>query len=1075
MRRSYERPSGTAAARPGRIASAALSLALSLLMVLSTAVIPQTRDSFKSYAADFKDTSKHWAKTYIDEAVKYGFVSGYTDGTFKPDNPITRAEFTKMLNSAIGNTAETDINFPDVKSGKWYYNDVQKGVAAGFISGKSNGEFAPDAKITRQETAVMLSRIVPTSGSNATLKVYSDYKDVEYWAETALQKITAKGYLGAYNDGKLHPKDNLTRGQAAKILTLVLQKETIDKNNKRIVAHDGSDIVLKDTIYANNMTIDATAKDDVITFSNCVILGSLKVNGGKSGSDRGVALLNSRIANADVETSSEVRVYAKGESTILNTSVTNKAVIENTGLTANGDFGKGFCNVKIGRAADITMSGNFDSVEFPEEKADAALTSGTIKSLKVTSAASKTTVALAAGAAVTTADVSGASTSFTGSGTVGTLNAHVNGITYEIKPTTINTDSSVTVPPAYAAGGTVTPTPTPTPGATGTFVITPTPANGASKVAVGDPIVLKFNSAVHATGSTGNKLTDSQAETVISLRKNSSSGSPVDFTASVASDSKSVTITPDSALSLNATYYLRIAAGELTDEAGNENALFTSSFTTGVSTYDIAFEPASGSTEVSLTAVPAIKFGYPVKRYSGSGSVTSSYLKSDVLTVQKMGPGDTRKVNASFTASMDSSNRQISINITDGLQEETTYYITVNAKTLASQTDGTAVESKSMSFTTTSSSLTNRIASSDDYDEASVSFKALQRGTVYGIIFDQDSLKSSAPTAKQIKERSYISSVSDRGHYDSVSVSKNESTSLDFSDLDTNTAYYIYFVLYDSSNSPGNVFCETVNTKQKLVSLDTLKADITADGISDGSADLLRFTDSNDKGTFYVGADDTTLKITPTKSTSKSETVSYSFAFNSSASNIDVKKTDTYMTIDIPEAASSTGNADLGTIVVEAKSSDRTYGARTYTIALKRINQKVNNVTFTGYSLPVDTFTNNSYISSSSYSTYAVYLSSLSDSDKVKLTPNIKSSSAVKYKVDVLDSNTGNQIWATTEAGTYTTSAPSLGTKKELLDRTASKGYNVYRITTQYYIYGSDSNSGKLKSDISYVKVKFVK
>lgn len=51
-----------------------------------------------------------------------------------------------MLNSAIGNTAETDIKLPDVKSGKWYYNDVQKGVAAGFISGKSNGDFAPDAK-----------------------------------------------------------------------------------------------------------------------------------------------------------------------------------------------------------------------------------------------------------------------------------------------------------------------------------------------------------------------------------------------------------------------------------------------------------------------------------------------------------------------------------------------------------------------------------------------------------------------------------------------------------------------------------------------------------------------------------------------------------------------------------------------------------------------------------------------------------------------------------------------------------------------------------------------------------------
>ncbi len=819
------------------------------------------------------------------------------------------------------------------------------------------------------------------------------------------------------------------------------------------------------------MTIDATANDDLITFSNCVILGSLSVNGGKNGADKGVALLNSRIASADINTSNEVRVYAKGESTILNTSVTNTAALENTGLTANGDFGKGFCNIKVGRAADIKLSGNFDKVEIPQEKADVALTSGTIKALNITAAASKTTIALAAGASVTTADVSGASASFTGSGTVGTLNAHVNGITYEIKPTTINADASVTVPPAYASGGNVTPTPD----TSNALVITPTPANGASKVAVSDPIVLKFNSAVHAAGNTANKLTDSQAETVISLRKNSSSGSSVDFTASVASDGKSVTITPDSPLSLNATYYLRIAAGELTDEAGHENSLFTSSFTTGVSTADITFEPASGSTEVSLTAVPTITFGYAVKRYSDSGSLTDSYLKSDVITVQKMGPGETKKSDVSFSATIDSSSRQITITPKYDLEEETTYYITLNAKTLASQTDGEAVTSKTFSFTTTSSSIANRIASSSDYDEASVSFKALQKGTVYGIIFDQDDLKSDPPTAEQIKNHSYIGSVSDKGHYDSVKVAKNESTSLDFSSLDTNTSYYIYLVLYDSAGDPGNVFCETVNTKQKLVSLDTLKAEMTKDGSYDGSADLLKFTDSTDTTDFYIGADDTQIKITPTKSTSKSETVTYSFSFNSSASNIDVKKTDDYMTIDIPEAAANTGDTDLGTAVIGVKSSDRTYGARSYTIKIKRINQKAGNVTFTGYNLPVDTFTDSSYINSASYSTYTVYLSSLADTDKVTLKANIPSSSAVKYKVDVLDSNTGAQIWATTGSGVADTSAPTLGTKKELIDRTTSKGYNVYRITTQYTaVYGSNYTNGKVMSDVSYVKVKFV-
>lgn len=1047
-------------------ASAAMSLIMAVLMVLSTAVVPQTRDSVKSYAATFSDTSGHWAKTYIEQAVSYGFVSGYTDGTFKPDKTITRAEFTKMLNSAIGNTATTEINFNDVSSTQWYYGDVQKGVAAGFISGKTNGGFAPEANITRQETAVMLARIVPTYGSKATLKVYSDYKDVEYWAETALEKITAKGYLGAYNDGKLHPRDNLTRGQAAKILTMVLEQENIDKNNKRIVAHDGSDLVVKDTIYANKMTIDASATDDLITFSNCVILGSLNVNGGKSGSDKGIALLNTRVASADIDAGdNEVRVYAKGESSILRTSVTDRATVENVNLTANGDFGKGFCKITVGRAADIKLSGDFDSVEIPQEKVDLSLTSGKIAVLTVTSAASKTTVNIASGASITTADVSATGAAFTGQGSIGTLNAHANGITYTAKPSSINTDSAVTVPPT-AADADVS--------SNDDLVITPTPSNGATKVSVNDEIVLKFNSAVYATGSSNSKLTDSQAETIISLRKNSSSGSAVDFTADVASDGKSVTITPDSALTLNASYYIRIAAGELTDESGHENALFTSSFTTGASAADVQFEPASGSTGVALTASPTITFGYAVKRYSGSSSLTDKYLQSDVVTFQKKGYSDTKKVDVDFTATMDSSNRQITITPEDGLEEETTYYVTINGKTLASKTDGEAVEQQTVSFTTTSNTLTNRIASSSDYDEASVSFKALQKGTVYGIIFDQDDLKSSAPTAAQIKNHSYLGSVSNKGHYDSAKVSKNESTYLEFSNLDTNTSYYIYLVLYNSSGDAGTVFCVPVDTKQQVVSLDTLLAQIRTNGSYDGSADLLKFTDSSYSTDFYVSEYDTILTITPAASERKNETITYSFDFNASLSDIDVSKTSTSMVLDIPEAASDTSEADLGTAVIEVKSSDKTYASVSYTIRIKRVFSDVKNVSFKGYSLPVDTFTDESAATSSSQSAYAVYLSSLSDSDKVTMTANSKSANAVKYKVEVLDSNTGNKTWTAVDGGSYTTSAVNLGSKKELLERTSSKGYNVYRITTQYYVYGPDSSTGKLKSDVSYVKVKFV-
>ena len=66
------------------------------------------------YAAQFTDTADHWAAEYIERAVDYGFVNGYSDGTFRPDDPITRAEFTKIVNSVLENDLMDDINFEAV-------------------------------------------------------------------------------------------------------------------------------------------------------------------------------------------------------------------------------------------------------------------------------------------------------------------------------------------------------------------------------------------------------------------------------------------------------------------------------------------------------------------------------------------------------------------------------------------------------------------------------------------------------------------------------------------------------------------------------------------------------------------------------------------------------------------------------------------------------------------------------------------------------------------------------------------------------------------------------------------------
>ena len=79
-----------------------------------------------------KDVQNHWAKSFVVTAIEKKIVSGYDDGTFRPDKAVTRAEFSHMLNAALGNSVTTNISFSDVKSSDWYYSAVQKAVAAGY-------------------------------------------------------------------------------------------------------------------------------------------------------------------------------------------------------------------------------------------------------------------------------------------------------------------------------------------------------------------------------------------------------------------------------------------------------------------------------------------------------------------------------------------------------------------------------------------------------------------------------------------------------------------------------------------------------------------------------------------------------------------------------------------------------------------------------------------------------------------------------------------------------------------------------------------------------------------------------
>ena len=162
------------------------------------------------------DISGHWAKANIEYLVQMGAISGYPDNTFKPDNPITRAEFAVVLVKAFDLEAATGKVFDDTAS-HWAKDYIATAAANGIVTGYSETEFGPDDLITREQMAVMIVKAAKMSLLTGELN-FSDAEDISDWATsyvvTAVQNELMKGYL----DNSFKPLGNATRAEAVTVI-----------------------------------------------------------------------------------------------------------------------------------------------------------------------------------------------------------------------------------------------------------------------------------------------------------------------------------------------------------------------------------------------------------------------------------------------------------------------------------------------------------------------------------------------------------------------------------------------------------------------------------------------------------------------------------------------------------------------------------------------------------------------------------------------------------------------------------------------------------------------------------------
>jgi len=171
------------------------------------------------------DLENHWAKGNIQKLINQGVIGGYPDNTFRPNNSITRAEFTKILVKAMGfaEVKPASPTFADVPSSSWAYGVVEVAAGAGLVKG-SEGKFRPDDPITRQEIAVLLVRgLGKEADVIGTVPNFADASRIAPWARGQVIIAAKERLINGYPDNTIKPVKNSTRAEAAVMVCRLLK------------------------------------------------------------------------------------------------------------------------------------------------------------------------------------------------------------------------------------------------------------------------------------------------------------------------------------------------------------------------------------------------------------------------------------------------------------------------------------------------------------------------------------------------------------------------------------------------------------------------------------------------------------------------------------------------------------------------------------------------------------------------------------------------------------------------------------------------------------------------------------
>ncbi|MRN53029.1 S-layer homology domain-containing protein [Paenibacillus monticola] len=177
---------------------------------------------------NLSDVAGHWAEANIQQALSIGMVKGYLDGTFQPNRTVTRAEFAVMLMNVLKpQGAGTQLTFTDTATiGAWAQTAVAQALQAGIITGYEDGTFRPNTEITRAEMAVILAKALGKSTEVKLTTSFVDDKNIPAWAKASVDFVKKSGMVQGKGDNEFAPQASATRAEAVTVLLKLLAQRS---------------------------------------------------------------------------------------------------------------------------------------------------------------------------------------------------------------------------------------------------------------------------------------------------------------------------------------------------------------------------------------------------------------------------------------------------------------------------------------------------------------------------------------------------------------------------------------------------------------------------------------------------------------------------------------------------------------------------------------------------------------------------------------------------------------------------------------------------------------------------------